>query len=298
MIEFLLGLSPGLLVASIIIAFIGLISQMSLYAKAGQPPISALVPFWNVVVFCKVVGRPAKHSLFLITPIVIIAGVIAIYWPQIDGLFPVHVQGGGLGPGPTEWSEVTIPFSIIGAASLPIIYFVIIMFIEVCDSFGKHKTIDKVLCVIFNGIYILFALGISDARYEAPWYAKTRKIPYDMPDFKHKGKKIRVDPNAPEGEQEKIVDIEETIEKSTTEPIPSEKIIDKTKAVQKRDVAKTVDKKIISEDIKAEAVQKSSTDPLKLATENIPDEKETPSKPKTNRGMSIEEIKAKYKKKK
>ena len=183
MIEFVLGLSPGLLVAAIIIAFIGLISQMSLYAKAGQPAISALVPVWNVIVFCKVVGRPAKHAIFILGPIVVMVGVILFFWPQIDGLFPIHGQGGEFEPGPTSWAEVTIPFIIMGIAAIPLAYFVIVMFTEVCDSFGKHETIDKVLCVIFNGVYILFALGISDAEYEAPWYARKRGLPYFMPDF-------------------------------------------------------------------------------------------------------------------
>lgn len=196
MIEFLLGLSPGLMVAAIVIAFIALVSQMSLYAKAGQPAISALVPGWNVIVFCKVVGRPAKHALWLILPGVVIASVIAFDWKLIDGLFPIHGEEGFL-PGPTKWSEVTVPFAIIGAAMLPLMYIVIVMFTEVCDSFGKHSTLDKVLCVLLNGAYILFVLGISDAKYESPWWSRKRGLPYYMPDFKHKGKKYLVTPDGP-----------------------------------------------------------------------------------------------------
>ena len=100
MIEFILGLSLGILVAAVIIAFIGLISQMSLYAKAGQPAISALVPVWNVIVFCKVVGRPAKHAIFILGPLVVMLVVVLMFWPQIDGLFPIHGQGGEFEPGP------------------------------------------------------------------------------------------------------------------------------------------------------------------------------------------------------
>ena len=192
MIDFILGLSPGLLVAAIIISFIALVSQMSLYAKAGQPAIAALVPIWNVIVFCKVVGRPAKHSLYLIVPGLVMLGAIIAYWPEINGLFPVHGPNGDWLAGPTEWSEVTVPFAIIGVAAIPLAWIVIKMFIEVCDSFGKHKTIDKVMCVLFNGIYILFVLGISDAEYEAPWYAKKQGWAYEIPDPDHKGKKILV----------------------------------------------------------------------------------------------------------
>lgn len=64
MIDYLMHLSPGVWVALVTLTFIGLVSQISLYAKAGQPAVSALVPVWNVLVFCKVVGRPIKHALF------------------------------------------------------------------------------------------------------------------------------------------------------------------------------------------------------------------------------------------
>ncbi|MEX1000633.1 MAG: hypothetical protein WDZ35_00810 [Crocinitomicaceae bacterium] len=192
MFDFILGLSPGLLVAGLIITFIALVSQMSLYAKAGQPAIAALVPVWNVIVFCKVVGRPPKHSLFIIIPGLVMLGAVIAYWPQINGLFPVYGPEGELLPGPTAWSDVTIPFAIMGAAAIPMIWIGVLMFIEVCDSFGKHKTIDKVLCVLFNGIYILFVLGISDAEYEAPWYAKKKGWEYKIPDPNHKGQKIIV----------------------------------------------------------------------------------------------------------
>lgn len=197
MIEFFTGLSFGLLVAAIFIAIIGLISQMSLYAKAGQPALAALVPVWNVIVFCKVVGRPAKHAVYILAPLLIMLGVILAYWPQIDGLFPIHGQDNEFIAGPTQWAEVTVPFIIMGVTAIPLAYLVIIMFTEVCDSFGKHKTLDKVLCVIFNGLYILFALGVSDAEYEAPWYARKRGLPYFMPDFKHKGKRYLVTPEGP-----------------------------------------------------------------------------------------------------
>lgn len=194
MIEFLLGLSPGLLVASVIIAFIALVSQMALYAKAGQPPIAALVPVWNVVVFCKVVGRPAKHALFLILPGLVMIGALAAYWPVIDGLFPVHGADGELMPGPSSMADATIPFVIIGVAAIPLAWIVVQMFIEVCDSFGKHSTADKLMCVFFNGAYILFVLGISNAMYESGWWSRKRGKQYYMPDFKHKGKKFLVTP--------------------------------------------------------------------------------------------------------
>lgn len=197
MIDFILGLSPGVMVAAIVAAFIALVSQMSLYAKAGQPPLAALVPVWNVVIFCKVVGRPAIHSLLIVGPGLIMAGAVAAYWPVIDGLFPQYTAQGKIIAGTSVMSDATIPFIIIGVAAIPLILIIIQMFTEVCDSFGKHKTSDKVSAVIFNGAYILFVLGISDAEYESPWWARKRGKPYYMPDFKHKGKKYLVTPEGP-----------------------------------------------------------------------------------------------------
>ncbi|MEO9534351.1 MAG: hypothetical protein ABJG68_05085 [Crocinitomicaceae bacterium] len=189
---------PGLIVGGVILGFIGLVSQMSLYAKAGQPAIAALVPVWNVMVFCKVVGRPASHAWFLIIPGIVMMGIVIAFWPIIDGLFPAYVENDGIWLAPKHsLSEATVPFIIMGVAALPLIYFVIVMFTEVCDSFGKHSMIDKVLCVIFNGFYILFVLGISSAVYESPWWARKRGKPYYMPDFKHKGKKYLVTPEGP-----------------------------------------------------------------------------------------------------
>jgi len=193
---------------------------------------------------------------------------VLIFWPQIDGLFPIHGQGGFFEPGPTTWAEVTVPFIIIGVAAIPLTYFVIIMFTEVCDSFGKHQTIDKILCVIFNGVYILFALGISDAIYEAPWYARKRGKPYYMPDFKHKGKKYLVTPEGPlvgSAKDQKLniemVDAEPAVE-SESKPklkkdIPTEKKEDKTVEVKKDEVEKK-ESKTVKEDKVVDSKTKAS----------------------------------------
>lgn len=182
MIEFITHLSPGIWVALVILLFIGLVSQMSLYAKAGQPPFSALVPVWNIMVFCKVVGRPVKHSLYLIVPGVVIIAVFLIYFEDFNSLFPTYDEKGYPIAASGSLGDLMIPLLIIGAMMIPIVVMMIFMFIEVCDSFGKHSTLDKVLCVVFNGFYVLFVLGVSEADYEAPWYAKKNNIPYTLPE--------------------------------------------------------------------------------------------------------------------
>jgi len=46
----------------------GILGQWSLYVKCGQPGVACIVPFWNVVVFLKIVGRPAWQSVFVVLP--------------------------------------------------------------------------------------------------------------------------------------------------------------------------------------------------------------------------------------
>lgn len=183
MLEYILHLSPGILIALVIIIFIGLVSQAALYAKAGEPWAAALVPGWNVMIFVDVVGRPKWQSWIIMVPGIIIMAVILIWRVELNGLFPVIDKETLVAmPGPTLWKDVMIPLVIIGIAALPMIIFTMLIFTEICDSFGQYKTSDKVMAVIFNGAYILFGIALSQAQYEAPWYKKKRGIPYTLPE--------------------------------------------------------------------------------------------------------------------
>ena len=89
MLDYILHLSPGILIALVIVAFIALVSQAALYAKAGEPWIAAIVPVWNVMVFVDVVGRPKWQSFIIMVPGTAILIMILLNWTQINGLFPV-----------------------------------------------------------------------------------------------------------------------------------------------------------------------------------------------------------------
>jgi hypothetical protein len=103
---------------------LSIVAQWKLYEKAGQPGVASVVPFWNAIVFLRIVGRPAKHLwLFLI---------------------PVYGQ----------------------------LYMIPKVWIEMCQSFGKRSTLDYVLVILLNGLYI-FNLGMSyDTRYTGPVYGR------------------------------------------------------------------------------------------------------------------------------
>lgn len=186
MLDYILHLSPGILIALVIVIFIGLVSQAALYAKAGEPWIAALVPVWNVMIFVDVVGRPKWQSWIIMLPGIAIATMIVLYWPQLDGLFPV-IDPETLVASPwgtkSPFSEAMMPLAVMGIVAIPMVIFLMIIFTEICESFGKHKTSDKIAAIIFNGAYVLFAIALSPtAQYEAPWYKKKRGLPYTVPE--------------------------------------------------------------------------------------------------------------------
>jgi Family of unknown function (DUF5684) len=52
------------------LVIIGAVAQWRLYEKAGQKGWACLVPVYNMVVFLRIVGRPASHLFLFLIPIV------------------------------------------------------------------------------------------------------------------------------------------------------------------------------------------------------------------------------------
>ncbi|MFZ1618896.1 MAG: DUF5684 domain-containing protein [Flavobacteriales bacterium] len=48
---------------------LSVVAQWRLYEKAGQPGIAAIVPVWNVIIFLKIIGRPASHIFLFFIPV-------------------------------------------------------------------------------------------------------------------------------------------------------------------------------------------------------------------------------------
>ena len=72
-------LGPGTLIVICIIVFIGIVGQWALYSKCDLPGIACIVPFWNVVVFLKIMGRPWYHMFFFLIPLYNIYFVFKVY---------------------------------------------------------------------------------------------------------------------------------------------------------------------------------------------------------------------------
>ncbi len=48
---------------------VGVVAQWRLYDKAGQPGWAAIIPIYNVIIFLRVVGRPASHIWLFLVPV-------------------------------------------------------------------------------------------------------------------------------------------------------------------------------------------------------------------------------------
>lgn len=129
-----------------VIVFMGVVGQWALYSKCDLPGYSAVVPVWNVIIFLKIVGRPAQQSwMVMLPPLVMLLSVLFI-------------------------PDLTIALIVAGLAFIPWAYYIIRVYIEICQCFGKKSVASYILIVIFNGIY-LFNLALSqEEKYLGPVY--------------------------------------------------------------------------------------------------------------------------------
>jgi uncharacterized protein DUF5684 len=72
--------SPVALVISLLVALIMIVAMWKIFTKAGQPGWASLIPFYNIYVWCKIVGRPGWWLILMLIPFVnlIIAIILCI----------------------------------------------------------------------------------------------------------------------------------------------------------------------------------------------------------------------------
>ena len=70
-----------------ILSVVGLIGKLALFSKANQPYWAAFVPFYDVIITMRLVGRPDAHALRLFIPIynIYFAFVVCIEITQCFG---------------------------------------------------------------------------------------------------------------------------------------------------------------------------------------------------------------------
>ena len=134
----------GVLVPLACLAFVGILAQWSLYDKCGLPGIDCVIPVKNVITFLKIMGRPASHSLFVILP------------PPLIALALLFLENPAL-----QYGAAALLF-------IPWAYFMIKVYIELCQSFGHYKLLDYALCVTFKRILCPSSRLILQRKIQGP----------------------------------------------------------------------------------------------------------------------------------
>ncbi len=132
-----------------LLAAFGILGQWVLYYKCDLPGVASIVPVWNVIVFLKIVGRPAWQAVVFMIPPPIIAYIVYT-------------------------GDVSMGANIALLSMLSVfLIFTITLYIELCKSFGKNSIVDYILVILFNGFYVMY-LGMSgDTEYQGPLYGNT-----------------------------------------------------------------------------------------------------------------------------
>jgi hypothetical protein len=143
--------APQILIIVAIIAAIGILGQWVLYYKADLPGVASVVPVWNVFVFMDLVGRPRWHSIFVMLPPPVIAFLV------ITG------------------NTTMIANIVFGVMLLIFAVFAVMVYVELCKSFGNRTILDYILVIVFNGLYVMY-LGMGDnTQYFGPAYGKSNE---------------------------------------------------------------------------------------------------------------------------
>jgi signal peptidase I len=60
---------PHFVLMAAVLMLIGFMAKMKLFSKADQPLIAALVPFWDLQILLRMVGRPKHHIWYFFVPV-------------------------------------------------------------------------------------------------------------------------------------------------------------------------------------------------------------------------------------
>ena len=64
--------------------FIGIVAMWRMFEKANQPGWACIVPIYNVIVFLRIVGRPAKHIWLFLIPVYNIYLLFKVHFELIE----------------------------------------------------------------------------------------------------------------------------------------------------------------------------------------------------------------------
>ena len=104
--------SPVVLIIEFLIALLVIAAMWKVFTKAGRPGWAAIIPIYNMYVWCKIVGRPGWWVILMLIPLVnIIIGIIVC----ID-LAKSFGKGAGFGIGIALLGIIFLPILGFGSA--------------------------------------------------------------------------------------------------------------------------------------------------------------------------------------
>jgi hypothetical protein len=104
--------SPAVIIAELLIALLVIVAMWKVFTKAGRPGWAAIIPIYNMYVWCKIVGRPGWWVILMLIPLVnIIIGIIVC----ID-LAKSFGKGAGFGIGIALLGIIFLPILGFGSA--------------------------------------------------------------------------------------------------------------------------------------------------------------------------------------
>lgn len=104
--------SPVVLIVELLIAVLVIVATWKVFTKADRPGWAAIIPIYNMYVWCKIVGRPGWWVILMLIPLVnIIVGIIVC----ID-MAKSFGKGAGFGIGIALLGIIFLPILGFGSA--------------------------------------------------------------------------------------------------------------------------------------------------------------------------------------
>jgi len=106
------GASPAVLIVELLIALVVIVAMWKVFAKAGHPGWAAIIPIYNMYVWCKIVGRPGWWVILMLIPLVniVVAIIVCIDMAKSFG------KGAGFGIGLALLGIIFLPILGFGSA--------------------------------------------------------------------------------------------------------------------------------------------------------------------------------------
>ena len=103
---------PAVVIAELLIALLVIVAMWKVFTKAGRPGWAAIIPIYNMYVWCKIVGRPGWWVILMLIPLVnIIVGIVVC----ID-MAKSFGKGAGFGIGIALLGIIFLPILGFGSA--------------------------------------------------------------------------------------------------------------------------------------------------------------------------------------